>query len=119
MVQAGKSRARDPIKWINFFSVCIILAWALEFTQPLTEMSIRIRKMFQGSRVRSSVRLTTSQPSASRLPILNILNPYRPSRPITGIILLFYYYYFSAQDENSHPEYMNIKFDEAYHNEHI
>jgi hypothetical protein len=34
----------------SFFSIYLILPVALQFTQPLTEMSTRSRKMFLGSR---------------------------------------------------------------------
>jgi hypothetical protein len=68
------------------------LSMVLRLTQPLTEMSTR--KCFWGVERGRRLRLTTSQQSVSRLcgkcGILNISQPYRPERPITGIALLFY-----------------------------
>jgi hypothetical protein len=71
------------------------ILYYLLFTRPLTEMSNRNRKiiMFLGSRVRS-VRTAILPPSVSPLPkqcgILNILQPFRPPRPVTGISLVYY-----------------------------
>jgi hypothetical protein len=58
-------------------------------------MTIRSRKCFWGVERGQWVELTTLKPSVSRLSrqcgILNILQPYRPPRPVTGIALLYYH----------------------------
>jgi hypothetical protein len=53
MLQAGRSRVRDPMRLMNF-SIYLIRPAALGpgVTQPQTEMSTRSRKMFLGSRAR-------------------------------------------------------------------
>jgi hypothetical protein len=62
----------------------------LVLTQPVTEMSTRIKRiMFLGSKVLSVHRADNLAPSVSRLfkrcGILNISEPYRPPWPVTGI----------------------------------
>jgi hypothetical protein len=92
-IQAGKSRIRFPIRSLNFFNLLnpSNSTMALGLTQSLTEMSTR--KRFLGVKRGWSVRLTTLQPSVSRLSIqceiLSISQTYSPPRSVTGIALLF------------------------------
>jgi hypothetical protein len=63
---------------------------ALGFSQPLTEMSTRDRKiMLLGSNVRPVRRADNLTAICG---ILNISQPYRTLRPFTGITLIFIYY---------------------------
>jgi hypothetical protein len=69
------------------------------FTQPLTEMSTRSwKESLLGSELGLCVRPTTLPPSVSRLSrqckILNISQPYRPLRYVTGIAILFFFYFY-------------------------
>jgi hypothetical protein len=64
------------------------------FTQRLTEISNRNIKiiMFLGSKVRWVRRadnLTAMSHLSRQCAILNISQPYRPPRPVTGIALLY------------------------------
>jgi hypothetical protein len=93
MLQAVRSRIRVPM-WplIFFFSILRVALGTGRFTQPLTEMSTRNRKKcFRVVERGWHLRLTTSPPSVSRMPIMwvfNISQPYRPPRSVTGIALL-------------------------------
>jgi hypothetical protein len=97
MLAAGRSDVRDPVKWMNIqFTQYFIPYKALGFTQPLTEMSTRRKKlMLLGSRsrpVRRADNLTAIW--ADCLDNVGFLTsqPYRPPWPVTGIatFLLFY-----------------------------
>jgi hypothetical protein len=107
IVQAGRSRFRDPIRPLN---VSISpnpssRTMTLEFTQPLKETSIR--KCFWGVNRCRRVRLTTSPPSVARLSrkceIIDVLQSYRPARHVTGIALLFL---FTQQEPLTHQKHV-------------
>jgi hypothetical protein len=60
---------------------------ALRFTNPLTEMSTRTRKiMFLGSRAQPV------SPLSKQCGILNISRPHRPPQPVAGIALLVFFF---------------------------
>jgi hypothetical protein len=65
MLEAGRSRIRDPVR-MNSFNLPdpFNRTMALGFTQPLTEMSTG---EFQGVKRGRRLRLTNLQPSVSRL----------------------------------------------------
>jgi hypothetical protein len=97
---AVKSRAAEPVNKVKILSVVEYyqqphaLFLKVRFTQPLTERSTRSRKIiFPGRKHGQCLRLTSFPPSVSRLHrhcgILNISQPYRPQRPVTGIALCF------------------------------
>jgi hypothetical protein len=82
-----------------FFSVFLNLpaAPSLEFTQTLTEMSTRNRRLILLGSWAQSVRRADnlSPPSVCRLSIqcgiLNMSQPYRPPWPVMDIAFFFYY----------------------------
>jgi hypothetical protein len=94
MLQDKRSRVRDPIILMNFSIYLIIPATLhMEFANYQTEMSTRSRKiMLLGSRARP-VRKTNNltvicEPLSRQCGIHNISQPYRPSRPVTGLPFL-------------------------------
>jgi hypothetical protein len=91
MLHAGRSRVLAPTRWLNCFSLpnpsSRIGPWGV---QPLTEKSTRNRKKsFSWVEHSRHVRIRTSPPSVSRLPvhcgILNISQPNRPPCPVMRI----------------------------------
>jgi hypothetical protein len=98
MQEGGRSWVRIPMRSLNIFfnshnshNSCSHIT-VLGLTQPLTDVST-IKCSWEAERGRR-LRLTTSLPSVSRLynecEILNILQPYRPSCHVTGMVVLFY-----------------------------
>jgi hypothetical protein len=96
VLQAGRSRTRDPMWWMNF-SIYVVLPVALG--PGVYSASNRSRKKcFWGVERGRCVRLAISPPSLSRLSrqcgILYISEPYRASRSVMGIGLLLLFLLF-------------------------
>jgi hypothetical protein len=93
MIQAEKSRIRNPMRWMNFFN------WfnPSGSTRPRGLLSLwhkwvrEAEQFFWGVRRGLCVVLTTLRSFVSRLSrqCLDLSQTYRPPRPITGIALLF------------------------------
>jgi hypothetical protein len=102
MLQTGRSRVRDPMRWMNFFSVYLIFPTIL----GLGVYSASNRNGYQEQRNKvigvkrgRRVGLTTLPPSVSKLSkqggILNISQTYKPPQPVTRIALFFSSFYVS------------------------
>jgi hypothetical protein len=88
MLQAGRERDRIPMRWIFFFNWPNLSSrtMALGSTQPLTEMSTR---NLSGRPARKADNLTAiCEPTVqTKYGSLDVSQPYRPSRPVTGMAL--------------------------------
>jgi hypothetical protein len=102
MLLAGKSRVRNPMRWIIFlFNLpnhsSRTRPWNLRNLQQKRVPEVEKLCFWKVERVRC-VSLATLPPSMSRLygqyGILDIIQPYSPPRPVTGITLFLFIYLF-------------------------
>jgi hypothetical protein len=88
---------QNPMVWMHFINLpnpsSRTRPWGLRSLYQKWVPDIKIQKCFWGVQRGRCVRLTIPLPSVSRLSrqcrILNISQPYRPSRLVTGIVLFF------------------------------
>jgi hypothetical protein len=77
----------------QFYEIFLILPAAVD--PVVYPASSRDKKYFQGVEHNLCIRLTASLPCMSRFStncgVLNMSQPYRPPRSVTGIALLFMY----------------------------
>jgi hypothetical protein len=97
MLKVGSSLVREPDEVIEYYQYYLILPTTLEsgvYSVPNGNEYQRQNKCFWVVDRGRCVMLTALPPSVSRFYrqcfTLNISQPYRPPRPVTGIALLFY-----------------------------
>jgi hypothetical protein len=109
-------------QWDEFFSIYLIplaeLGTEVHSASNRNEYQKQKKKCFWGVQCGQCIGLTTLLPSVNRLPrqsgILNILQPYRPPHPATGITFTFYLYvqevilYFSLLSKRARKVKMHL-----------
>jgi hypothetical protein len=114
MLQAGRSRVRDPMRPLNLFnlpnsSTCTM---ALGFTQLVTEMSTRKPFLGKARPACKNCNLTAiCEPIVYwQCEILDISHPCWPARPITGIALRTCTCYCNCSWNRRHKKWVKIIF---------
>jgi hypothetical protein len=84
-----------PNEMNKFFSIDLNLPAALgPVVHSASNRNSTISRKNQVSREQSAAGALGSQPCSHQCGVLNISQPYRPTRPVTGIALLFFFAFY-------------------------